>query len=302
LENCGYYQSTTLCTFAYSANSSDPLQKTVNDLLSAGEEYGGESRCFTSSLNKIEKISELVPVPGLSTQRCYRTACQGPQKLRVLINGFHYLCPLAGGDIAVAGFGGTFNCAPNMADSICQNLIADDLDWPLLEATNPTKAKPGEEITVIGQNFNKTSAMTIVVEAECTNVVVINDTHMTATLPDPKFFYNPRYLNIFGPNQLQMGIRDALGRSDGKEKFIDINIEFNAEYLKVVLEWMKENALWTTLGVVCIAFPCFCLCYCCYRKCRKQKPKRGQYEHNYDHNDDNYYYDEDVEQEHSKRR
>ena len=81
-------------------------------MYSAGEEYGPDSRCFVSSLNRVEKVSELVPLPGISTQRCYRTACQGPKKLRIMVNGFHYLCPIEGGELSIAGFGGKVTCPP----------------------------------------------------------------------------------------------------------------------------------------------------------------------------------------------
>jgi len=50
------------------------------------------------------------------------------------------------------------------------------------------------------------------------------------------------------------------------QKFFDVDIEFNAEYLKVVFQWVVDNPLWATFGVLAIAFPCFCLCWCCYRK------------------------------------
>jgi hypothetical protein len=83
---CGYYQSATLCTFPFQGvNSSSQVDQTLAELVSAGEEFGKGARCFVSSLNRVDGVSDLIPIPGINTQRCYKTQCQSPTKLRVRI-------------------------------------------------------------------------------------------------------------------------------------------------------------------------------------------------------------------------
>lgn len=291
---CGYYQPQTLCIFEYKAEN-DPLKKTVNDLLSAGEEFGNSSRCFLSSLNKIDALSQIVPVPGLNTERCYRTRCQSKTKLRVHVDGIYYLCNYElGGEISPNGFGGTVKCSPRMADNICQNMDQEDVDWPTVTGVDPIRAKPDTNITIYGTNFNKTSNVSAVVEAPCTYVDVLNATALVCHLAGPEAFYNPRHLNIFGEYKVAIAVKDGVGRSDSLPESFSVQVEFNLQYLQAVWLWLTKNPIWAVVGAVILLIPCFLLCFCCYRKCKKQKkPKRGQFAHNYDAYDDEYHYDED---------
>lgn len=291
---CGYYQPQTLCIYEYKSES-DPTKKTINDLLTAGEEFGNQSRCFLSSLNKIDALSQIVPVPGLNTERCYRTACQSKTKLRVYVDGYHYLCDYSvGGEIKVNNFGGTVKCPPRMADNICQNKELEDPDWPSITAVVPNRAKPGTVVTIYGSNFNKTANMSALVESPCASVRLINGSALECTLAGPEAFYNPRHLNIFGDYKVVVAVKDTLGRSDAKPEAASVEVEFNLQYLQAVFLWLQRNPVWAVVGVLILVVPCGLMCFCCWRKCRKQKkPKRGQFAHNYDAYDDQYYYDED---------
>jgi hypothetical protein len=291
---CGYYQPQTLCIFEYKSEN-DPTKKTINDLLSAGEEFGNRSRCFVSSLNKIDSLTQIVPVPGLNTERCYRTACQSKTKLRVLVSGLHYLCDYtAGGEISVNEYGGSIKCPPRMADNVCQNVELEDPDWPSVDSVVPARAKPGAVVTIYGSNFNKTSNVQAWVEAPCQNTTVLNSTALLCTIAGSEAFYNPRHLNIFGDYKVVVAVRDGVNRSDAKPDAASVEVEFNLQYLQAVWLWLQRNPVWAVVGVLILVVPCGLMCFCCYRKCRKQKkPKRGQFAHNYDAYDDQYYYDED---------
>lgn len=291
---CGYYQPQTLCVYDFKADA-DPNKKSISDLLSAGEEFGNKSRCFVSSLNKIDALTQIVPVPGLNTERCYRTACQSKTKLRVLVDSLHYLCDYtAGGEIDVNGFGGSIKCAPRMADNVCQNVEVEDPDWPTVEKVVPFKSKPGTNVTIVGTNFDKTFNVSAIIEAPCSAVTVINSTALICTIAGAESFYNPRHLNIFGDYKVVVAVKDAVGRSDARPETASIEVEFNLQYLQAVGLWLQRNPVWAVVGVLILVVPCGLMCFCCYRKCRKQKkPKRGQFAHNYDAYDDQYYYDED---------
>ena len=83
----------------------------TSNVVSMGESFTQNSRCFTSSLAKGLALA------GSTTSACYETYCTAPQELRVKINGYWYQCP-AGSNIKVIGFGGTLTC-PRVCHQSC---------------------------------------------------------------------------------------------------------------------------------------------------------------------------------------
>lgn len=289
--NCFMYYAETACMLPFPSGSEETKELNGGN---NGESFEFSSKCFSSTLNKISSVSDLFPIPAVKAPKCYPTYCTNTTTLRVKVDGYYYRCQYSGGSLPIAGFGGSIDCSPKLADILCQNALEDD-SWPLITSIEPKKAKPEETITIRGRGFKPNTTTEVVADFNCTDVVVIDETTITAKLPKSNLYGNPKYLNGFG-NRISIIVKDNENRSDALIESFEINVPFGLSYITALFNWMKNNPILATILVAIIVIPCFCICYCIYRKCKskKKKPKRGEYEEEYGHHDDEYYYDSEY--------
>lgn len=293
---CTYYSSDTTCIFPFPPNSSQAQSRAGNSALqSSGQSFAADSRCFDSTLNKVTSLSEILPVPAPSSPKCFRVHCSDVNEPRLSIDNIWYPCLQAGNKISATGFGGGVTCPANAFLDLCQNRPRED-DWPRITGINPKKTKPGTQVTVGFTGAANDTGVTIMIEADCSSNAVANES-VSGTLPPSDFWGSPRYLNIFN-TKLNVIIKDSQGRSDVSYDAFQVDIGFGLAYLKALWAWMKKHALITVLICIGIAIPIIIICFCCYRKCckkKKKKPMRTQYQHTYDRENDDYYYDEEMD-------
>lgn len=292
ISDCPLHQSSVTCMFPFDYDSEEAKAKASSGGIQSGEYFDISSRCFSSTLNKITAVSELFPIPAIKSSKCYPTYCVSPTDLRVRVDEFYYRCDYEGSSIHPTNYGGSIDCSPQLADIICQNALIDDT-WPVIEAVDPISASPGASITVIGSGFIVGTEMEVHADFPCTNVTVINSTHITTNLPAASNYGNPKYLNGFG-NKITIIVVDEQSRSDSLIDGFQIDMPFGLGYLSALFEWAKKNPLVASLLALLIILPCCCICFCIYRMCRKKKkPKRGEYDEEYEYRDDEYYYEEE---------
>lgn len=292
LSECPMLVSSVTCMFPFSEDSEEAKEKASSGAIQTGEFFDISSRCFSSTLNKISSVSDLFPIPAIKSPKCYPTFCVNQTDLRVRLDGFYYRCNYDdGGTIQPTGYGGSVDCAPKLADILCQNAIHDD-DWPMITSIDPISAKPEAFITIRGTGFVPGSAMEVHADFPCTNVTVVSETEITANIPESSNYGNPKYLNGFG-NRISIIVKDEEGRSDALIAGFQIDMPFNLGYFSALFEWAKKNVLLAVILALIIILPCCCICFCIIRSCRKKKkPKRGDYEDDYDYRSDEYYYED----------
>jgi hypothetical protein len=68
-------------------------------------------------------------------------------------------------------------------ESLCSNASSEGFPlWPVVSSVSPIYGAPGELVTISGAGFSEN--VTVVIHKECSNVTVVNDTVIIATLPD----------------------------------------------------------------------------------------------------------------------
>jgi len=294
---CSYYGASTTCIFPFPPGSAQAAARAGNTAFqSSGQSFAADSRCFDSTLNKVTSLSDLLPIPAPSSPKCYRVHCSDINEPRLSIDNIWYPCLQAGNKVPATGYGGAVTCPANAYQDLCQYRVRDD-DWPRLQSVSPTKAKPGAAVTVDFTGAANDTGVTIMIEADCSSNAVTANGTVTGNLAPSDYWGSPRYLNIFN-TKLNVILKDSQGRSDVSYDAFQVDVGFGLAYLKALGAWMKQHVLFTVLICIGILIPCLILCFCCYRKCckkKKKKPLRTQYQHTYDRENDDYYYDEEMD-------
>jgi len=294
---CGYVGQEGLTTWCnIGATSVQQVSDYTNILGSAdyGEVFSRTSRCYTTTLARIntpielESFTSVIP-PGIQSSRCYNTTCAGPQDLRIQVDEVWYQC--SDQTINVIGYGGSLTCPPAL--QICVGAAVDNT-WPTLTSIFPTSGNPSTRITITGTNFNTALYnYTVIMEVECTDVQVIDNQTIAATIPGGDHFVSVADLAIFKTKK-HIVVRDSRGYTAHMFNAFEIHVEFDAEYLRNLFNWMSANPLWALLIWTIILLPFFCACCIIYKCCCKKikKPKRSAH-HEYAKERD--YYDDDYE-------
>lgn len=295
--NCRYISADTTCIYPWDLKSAAAIEKnTGNSIATSGQNFGNDARCFSSTLNKVKSLSDIIPIPAPSSPKCYRVTCSAVNEPRVKIGDIWYPCSVNGTKISATGFGGSVSCPANAYLDLCQYQPYDD-DWPRIQALSSNKAKPSAPVTVNYTGSVGDSGMRIIIETNTTDTNVTGNGTVTAKLASDDYWGAPKYLNLFN-TKLNVILIDSEGRSDVKYNAFQADIGFGLAYLKALFKWMGDNILFSVLICIGLACPCFILCFCCYKKCckkKKKKPMAAQYQHTYDRDADEYYYDEEMD-------
>jgi len=237
---------------------------------------------------EIDSFTSIIP-PSPQASRCYNTTCTGPNNMLIQVGGVWYPCDNQA--ISVIGFGGSLTCPP--ASVLCVDARVDN-SWPKLLSVYPTGGPPSSVITLTGSNFN-TSLYTysVIMEVPCTNVQVINNETIIATIPGGDHFVSVADLAIFH-SRVSVVVQDSRGYTSYIMNAYEIQVNFDLAYLMNLFNWMTANPLWALLIWVVVLFPFFCCCCIIYKCCcnRPKKPKRAAH-HEYAHERE--YYDDDYE-------
>eukprot|EP01116_Phalansterium_solitarium_P007831 TRINITY_DN2080_c0_g1_i1.p1 TRINITY_DN2080_c0_g1~~TRINITY_DN2080_c0_g1_i1.p1 ORF type:complete len:358 (-),score=106.33 TRINITY_DN2080_c0_g1_i1:118-1191(-) len=223
----------------------------------SGESAGTNGRCFDSSLSK-------GPTESLygTVQSCYETACAGPTRLKIKVDGLHYNCPPSG-SVSPIDYSGRLTCPSDY--TVCIDAVNDPY-WPEFGSIEPGQPSPGDSVTILGSGFTG-NITSVTIGDTCSDMRVVNRTRITCTLAGYSAFANPVYV-LNGVNVI---IRDSRGRTAVGQNVFKMPAD---SALQVAFQWMRENALYTGLisaGVFLVIVGLIVLCCCC---CRKPDPKR----------------------------
>jgi hypothetical protein len=165
-------------------------------LLDTGENYGPDCRCFDHNLVKNLPTGSLTTSQGNYEKKvdvntnfsgCFKTACAGPDRLKIKLGNYWYTCP-TGSEIKADSFGGSLKCPGNM--NLCYN-VTDDGTWPEFLSIEPNEGNPGDFVVIKGYNFVDGMKITIHDEASCT---FIDSTEYQCTIADSAEFRSPTHL------------------------------------------------------------------------------------------------------------
>ncbi|KAF2069217.1 hypothetical protein CYY_009466 [Polysphondylium violaceum] len=226
-----------------------------------GEVFGADSRCFESSLIKTSPIS-------LSTEaRCYQTACLGNSRLKIKIDSFWYDCPY-GSSIEIEGYSGNIQC-PN-GDEVCIEAPIDNT-WPTFTSVQPTSARPKDNITITGTNFNNNTYV-VIDSHDCSHTYLVNSTQLIVTISDK--YVDPTSLisskvNIYIVDKETS--RNAVGI-----KALDFQVELNKQYLEKVGDWLMRHWYVPVIAGLALIGLTVLLYRCCVRR-RAHNKKKAAY-------------------------
>ncbi len=198
----------------------------------SGESFTPASRCFTSSLIRN------IPTGAIPIDLCYPTACAGPNRLKVVLDGFHYPCA-PGTSISILNFGGSLTCPPDT--NLCGG-VADDPTWAEITSVNPAATSPNAEISIAGSAFVTGATLKLDnVDLVCT---FVSATEYKCTLPAADKFdafqaiIDKKHSVFYSPPS---GGKTAVGIS-----MVDVNLS-GADILNNILKWFTDNPLYTGL-------------------------------------------------------
>lgn len=300
-DRCGYVGQqgvTTYCNVGSSSGSVTQDSDALSFISDYGEQFLLSSRCMFSTLNKIKAPMEIqafqdVLTPAPRSARCYNHTCVSETDLRVQVDGVWYPCPFTTNVISdVYGYGGQLECPS--ARSVCTG-VKPDFTWPRLISISPTAGGPSAYIVITGSNFDVNQTYEVIIEASCTSVTVHNSTTITAYLPTSDHFVSLADLALFR-TRLNVIVRDSRGYTDQQAKVFEIQVPFDAAYLRNLFNWMGKNPGWAVLLTLILLLPCVCVGLCLWKVL---KNKKNPFQFGFFHANTNptQYYDDDYNKE-----
>eukprot|EP01130_Rhizamoeba_saxonica_P013388 TRINITY_DN5715_c0_g1_i1.p1 TRINITY_DN5715_c0_g1~~TRINITY_DN5715_c0_g1_i1.p1 ORF type:complete len:798 (+),score=190.10 TRINITY_DN5715_c0_g1_i1:25-2394(+) len=296
---CGYVVPSVQCSIG--TESVYTLTDIVDStgILENGEFFGVESRCMKSTLNKVSGGINFdnfgLSPPAIQAPRCYPMRCTSKTSIKVQVDEIWYDCITATeADTKVVrafDYGGEVTCpSSSKIEKMCSRYVDEGEIWPRIKSVRPIKGPPGTRITIYGSGFSATDEMEVWVEGQCTDVVILNDTHLEADIPGGEFFVGIADLAFF-QSRKNVWVRDGEGRTGTRADGFIVRVAFDAEYFKFLFQWMGDNPLWALLGWAVAIIPPALLIYCCCRGVQEPKKPSKERNHHHQQNTDQYYDD-----------
>eukprot|EP01124_Arcella_intermedia_P022364 TRINITY_DN3312_c0_g1_i1.p1 TRINITY_DN3312_c0_g1~~TRINITY_DN3312_c0_g1_i1.p1 ORF type:complete len:800 (-),score=81.02 TRINITY_DN3312_c0_g1_i1:43-2442(-) len=295
---CGYFGQEGLTTWCNIGATNIQQASDYFNFLGTndyGEQFGLGSRCLSTTLARVNTPITLdsftnILLPGPPSVRCYNSTCAGPDDFRVQVNGIWYKCPWSS-SVSAISYGGKVTC-PSQDEHLCDGAKVDN-NWPAVTSVYPTSGKPATTVTITGNFLINQFNYTVWMEVECTNVKVVSNSTIVATIPGGDHFVSLADLAIFRTAK-NIYVKDSQGRTALLVNSFIIQVPFDAEYLKNLFNWMGANPLWAFIIWLIILLPFFCCC-CIIYKCCCKKPKKPRRAANHEYTNEREYYDDDYE-------
>jgi len=226
----------------------DETNSDIPIVIDSGENYCPTCRCFTSSL-----IREF-PFGGTKRLGCYRSECAGPSDMRVMVGKLWYACT-PNATIYVEGYGGHIYC-PSLTQitAVCTNNSRQEFSiWPSITSISPTFGSPGSKVTITGSGFIKENIKSVIMHKECTNVTVLNNSTIIATLPDYDQLGNPAHLLAI---RVIVVVMDNQGRTGLGYNMFEIRASDDIRFYIYMIVWLLSHwpAILSVLGAIGAAY------------------------------------------------